>query len=89
MNRSPFEVKLDGKSPNTRGEAQAQQHLGEELLPAPNMVAETLTTAMALRIPARFLHVARRDLEQELRQAADIHYVLLNRDESSTNRVPA
>ena len=83
-----IEVKLDGKSPNTRGETQAAQHLGEELSPAPNMVAEILTTAMALRIPARFLHVARRDLEQELRQAADIHYVLLNRDESNTNRFP-
>ena len=90
LGREPvaIEVKLDGKSPNTRGEAQVQQHLGEELLPAPNMVAEILTTAMALRIPARFLHVARRDLEQELRQAADIHYVLLNRDESNTNRFP-
>ena len=90
LGREPvaIEVKLDGKSPNTRGEAQTQQHIGEELSPAPNMVAEILTTAMALRIPARFLHVARRDLEQELRQAADIHYVLLNRDESNTNRFP-
>ena len=81
-------MKLDGKSPNTRGEAQALQHLGEELSPAPNMVAEILTTAMALRIPTRFLHVERRDLEQELRRAEDIHYVLLSRDESNTNRFP-
>ncbi|MDE0400164.1 MAG: hypothetical protein OXL96_20395 [Candidatus Poribacteria bacterium] len=90
LGREPvaIEVKLDGRSPNTRGEAQAAQHLGEELLPAPNMVAETLTTAMALRIPARFLHVERRDLEKELRQAEDIHYVLLSRDESETNRFP-
>lgn len=90
LGREPvaIEVKLDGKSPNTRGEAQAVQHLGEELSPAPNMVAEILTTAMALRIPARFLHVERRDLEKKLRQAEDIHYVLLNRDESETNRFP-
>ena len=83
-----IEVKLDGKSPNIRGEPQAFQHLGEELLPAPNMMAETLTTAMALRIPARFLQVERRDLKQELRQADDIHYVLLSRDGSEINRFP-
>ena len=90
LGREPIaiEVKLDGKSPNIRGEAQAVQHLGEELSPAPNMVAEILTTAMALRIPARFLHVERRYLEQELRQADDIHYVLLSRDELDTNRFP-
>ena len=91
LGREPvaIEVKLDGKSPNTRGEAQAGQHLGEELSPAPNMVAETLTTAMALRIPAHFLHVGRRDLEKELRQADDIRYVLLSRDGSDTNRFPS
>ena len=90
LGREPvaIEVKLDGKSPNTRGEAQAVQHLGEELSPASNMAAEILTTAMALRIPARFLHVERRALEQKLRQAEDIHYVLLSRDESDTNRFP-
>ena len=83
-----IEVKLDGKSPNTRGEAQATQHLGEELLPAPNMVAETLTTALALRIPARFLQVERRALEHALRQADDIHYVLLSREGAGTDRFP-
>ena len=90
LGREPvaIEVKLDGKSPNTRGEAQASQHLGEELSPAPNMVAEILTTAMALRIPTRFLRVERRDLEKELRQADNIRYVLLSRDESETNRFP-
>ena len=62
LGREPVavEVKLDSKSPNTRGEAQAVQHLGEELSPIPNMVAESLTNAMALRIPARFLQVERR-----------------------------
>ena len=90
LGREPvvIEVKLDGISPNIRGEAQAGQHLGEALSPASNMVAETLTTAMALRIPARFLHVERRDLEQELQQANDIHYVLLSKDGSETNRFP-
>lgn len=90
LGREPvaIEVKLDGKSPNTRGEAQAKQHLGEELSPAPNVAAETLTTAMALRISARFLHIERRDLEQELQQANDIHYVLLSKDGSETNRFP-
>ena len=90
LGREPvaIEVKLDGKSPNIRGEAQASQHFGEALSPAPNMVAEILTTAMALRIPARFLHVERRNLEQELRHAEDIHYVLLSRDGSDTNRFP-
>ena len=90
LGREPvvIEVKLDGISPNTRGEAQAGQYLGEELSPAPNMVAEILTTAMALRMPTRFLHVARRDLEQELRQAGDIHYILISRDGSDTNRFP-
>ena len=90
LGRDPIaiEVKLDGKSPNTRGEAQTAAHLGEELLPAPNMVAETLTTAMALRIPARFLQVKRRDLEQALQQAGDIHYVLLTGNGADTNRFP-
>ena len=90
LGREPvvIEVKLDGINPNIRGEAQAGQHLGEELSPAPNMVAETLTTAMALRIPARFLHLERRDLEQELQQANDIHYVLLSKDGAETNRFP-
>ena len=90
LGREPvaIEVKLDGKSPNTQGEGQAAQHLGEELSPAPNMVAETLTAAMALRIPTRFLQVKRRGLAQELRQADDIHYVLLSRNGSDTNRFP-
>ena len=90
LGREPvaIEVKLDGKSPNTQGEGQAAQHLGEELLPAPNMVAETLTAAMALRIPTRFLQVKRRDLELALRQADDVHYVLLSRNEADTNRFP-
>ena len=90
LGRDPIaiEVKLDGRSPNTRGEGQAAAHLGEELSPAPNMVAETLTTAMALRIPARFLHVERRDLEQALQQAGDIHYVLLSGNGVDTNRFP-
>ena len=90
LGREPvaIEVKLDGKSPNVRGEPQAFQHLGEELLPAPNMMAEVLNTAMALRIPARFLHVERRDLEQELRQSDDIHYILFSRDGSETDRFP-
>ena len=90
LGRDPIaiEVKLDGRSPNTRGEGQAAAHLGEALLPAPNMVAETLTTAMALRIPARFLHVERRDLERVLQQAGDIHYVLLSGNGADANRFP-
>ncbi len=91
LGREPvaIEVKLDGKSPNTQGEGQAAQHLGEELLPAPNMVAETLPAAMALRIPTRFLQVKRRDLAEELRQADDIYYVLLSRNaETDTDRFP-
>ena len=90
LGRDPIaiEVKLDGRSPNTRGEGQAAAHLGEELLPAANMVAETLTTAMALRIPARFLHAERRDLEHALQQADDIHYVLLSGNGVDTNRFP-
>ena len=90
LGREPvaIEVKLDSKSPNTRGEAQAAEHLGEELSPAPNMLAEKLTTAMALRIPARFLEVERRNLEQKLRQADDLNYVLLSQNGSDTNRFP-
>ena len=90
LGREPvaIEVKLDGRSPNTQGEGQAAQHLGEELSPAPNMVAETLTAAMALRIPTRFLQVKRRGLAQELRQADDVHYILLSRNETDTNRFP-
>ena len=43
---------------------------------------------MALRIPPRFLQVDRRALEQALRQADDIHYVLLSKDGPDMNRFP-
>ena len=83
-----IEVKLDGKSPNIRGEAQAVQHLGEELSPIPNMVADSLTNTMALRIPSRFLQIERRALEQELREANDMHYVLLSKAGAHIDRFP-
>lgn len=70
------EVKVDGpNTPNLSGEAQAREHLGRQL-----RSYKRVTTAMALRLPYRFRRISHRDLEDALRHANDLHYVLLSGD---------
>ena len=71
-----IEVKIDEpNAPNLSGEAQAREHLGRQLVSY-----ERVTTAMALRLPHRFRHFSHRELEDALRHADDLHYVLLSGD---------
>ena len=80
-----IEVKIDEpNAPNLSGEAQAREHLGRQLVSY-----ERVTTAMALRLPHRFRHFSHRELEDALRHADDLHYVLLSGDvPESIHRFP-
>ena len=71
-----IEVKIDEpNAPNLSGEAQARGHLGRQLVSY-----ERVTTAMALRLPHRFRRIPHRELDDLLRHANDLHYVLLSTD---------
>ena len=71
-----IEVKIDEpNAPNLGGEAQAREHIGRQLASY-----ERVTTAMALRLPHRFRQIPHRELEEVLRHADDLHYVLLSGD---------
>ncbi len=71
-----IEVKIDGpNAPNLSGEAQAREHLGRQLVSY-----ERVKTAMALRLPHRFRRIPHRELDDLLRHANDLHYVLLSVD---------
>ncbi len=71
-----IEVKIDEpNAPNLSGEAQAREHLGRQLISY-----EHVTTTMALRLPHRFRHIPHRELDDLLRHADDLHYVLLSVD---------
>ena len=71
-----IEVKIDEpNAPNLSGETQAREHLGRQLVSY-----ERVTTAMALRLPHRFRHIPHRELDDLLRHANDLHYVLLSVD---------
>ena len=67
-------MKIDEpNAPNLNGEAQAMEHLGRQLISY-----ERVTTAMALRLPHRFRSIPHRELEDVLRNANDLHYILLS-----------
>ena len=71
-----IEVKIDEpNAPNLSGEVQAREHLGRQLVSY-----ECVTTTMALRLPHRFRHIPHRELDDLLRHADDLHYVLLSVD---------
>ena len=71
-----IEIKIDEpNAPNLSGEAQAREHLGRQLVSY-----ERVTTTMALRLPHRFRHIPHRALDDLLRHADDLHYVLLSAD---------
>ena len=73
------EVKIDYKrGPNETGEKQArEQYLGKTL----GMTLETLTSAIAIRLPYRFRTMPRHEIRENLEAAKDFAYVLLNVDE--------
>ena len=71
-----IEVKIDEpNAPNLSGEAQAREHLGRQLVSY-----ERVTTTMALRLPHRFRRTPHRELDDSLRLANDLHYILLSVD---------
>ena len=71
-----IEVKVDHPhSPNLEGEKQAKGRLGKRLASF-----ETVKTAMALRVPHRFRQLSSVEIPNALRDADDLHYVLLSVD---------
>ena len=71
-----IEIKIDrSNTPDLSGEAQAREHLGRQLTSY-----ERVSNAMALRLPHWLRGVPHRELEDKLRGADDLHYVLLSGD---------
>ena len=71
-----IEVKVDHPhSPNLEGEKQAKGRLGKRLASF-----ETVKTTMALRVPHRFRQLSSVEIPDALRDADDLHYVLLSVD---------
>ncbi len=81
VERNPMavEVKIDYKrGPNETGEKQArEQYLGKTLA----MTRERLTSAMVIRLPYRFRTMPRDEISENLNDAKDFAYILLNLDE--------
>ncbi len=73
------EVKIDYKrGPNETGEKQArEQYLGKTL----GMTLETLTSAIAIRLPHRFRTMPRDEIRENLEASNDFAYTLLSIDE--------
>ena len=73
------EVKIDYKrGPNETGEKQArEQYLGKTL----GMTLETLTSAIAIRLPYRFRTMPRAEIRENLETSNDFAYTLLSVDE--------
>ena len=73
------EVKIDYKrGPNETGEKQAcNQYLGKTL----GITLETLTSAIAIRLPYRFRTIPRAEIRQNLETSNDFAYTLLSVDE--------
>ena len=73
------EVKIDYKrGPNETGEKQArEQYLGKTL----GMTLETLTSAIAIRLPYRFRTMPRDEIRENLETSDDFAYTLLSVDE--------
>ena len=73
------EVKIDYKrGPNETGEKQArEQYLGKTL----GMTLETLTSAIAIRLPYRFRTMPRDEIRENLEASYDFAYALLSVDE--------
>ena len=72
------EVKIDDeRSPNETGEKQARErYLGKTLRTA----LETITSAIAIRLPYRFRNMPRDEISENLEASKDFAYALLNVD---------
>ena len=68
--------------------AQAQKHVGQMLETEYATQTETLHTVMAIRYPARFKDVAGRDIEEKLRHAPDLQYLLTGKSGGETYQFP-
>ncbi len=73
------EVKIDYKrGPNETGEKQAREYyLGKTL----HTTGETITSAIAIRLPHRFRNMPRDEISENLEASDDFAYALLNIDE--------
>ena len=73
------EVKIDhAHGPNETGEKQAREYyLGKTLY----TTLETITSAIAIRIPYRFRKMPREEIRENLENAQDFAYALINRGE--------
>ena len=73
------EVKIDDKSrPNETGEKQARErYLGKTL----RTTGETITSAIAIRLPHKFRTMPRDEIRENLETSNDFGYALLNLDE--------
>ena len=73
------EVKIDDKrGPNETGEKQARElYLGKTL----RTTGETITSAIAIRLPYRFRNMPRNEIHENLESTKDFAYALLNIDE--------
>ena len=74
-----IEVKIDHKrGPNETGEKQAREHyLGNTL----HTTGETITSAIAIRLPYRFRNMPRDEISENLEASNDFAYALLSVDE--------
>ena len=73
------EVKIDYKrGPNETGEKQAREYyLGKTL----RTTGETITSAIAIRLPYRFRNMPRNEIHENLASTKDFAYALLNINE--------
>ncbi|MXV78218.1 hypothetical protein F4X73_06455 [Candidatus Poribacteria bacterium] len=80
--RNPIviEVKIDGKTPNLSGMAQAAAHFGMMLDPNifSGITYDTVENVLRIRMPARFKTMPQGNIDAEMRTAEDIAYMLIN-----------
>ena len=90
--RNPIviEVKIDGNTPNLSGEIQAEAHFGMLLDPSvfSGLTYNTIENVLRVRMPARFRTMPQDEIESEMRKAADIAYILLNKPEPARETEP-
>ena len=81
--RNPIviEVKIDGRTPNYSGMAQAEAHFGMLLDPSvfSGLTYDTVENVLRVRMPARFKTMPQGNIESEMQKAEDIAYMLINR----------
>ncbi len=85
-----IEVKVDGDTPNFTGKLQAEAHFGMLLDPSvfAGLTYNIIENVLRVRMPARFRTMPQDQIEQEMRSAEDIAYILLNKPESESEAAP-